>query len=80
MPDTENCRVMTEAEVVEEFRSALQVGAARTKSGRMTVYELVHGIGLQSLASEMAGLLCHYMVFLKKPPMGGHSTPKIENG
>lgn len=71
-------RAMTNREVADELRAALQVGAARAKSGRMTVYELVHGIGLQSLASEMAQTLCRYMVFMKKPRTHGHSTPNVE--
>jgi hypothetical protein len=71
----ENCRVMTKVEVAKEFRSALQIGAARTKGGRMTVYELVHGMGLAALADAMAENLCLYMVFLKRPPASDHRTP-----
>jgi hypothetical protein len=33
------------------------MGAAKTKSGRMTVYDFVHGIGLQPLADSMAQIL-----------------------
>src|SRR6185503_15771848 len=71
----ENCRVMTDNEVANELRMALQIGAARAKSGRMTVNEMVHQFGLQLLAKEVTEILSHYMVFLKKPPREPHSTP-----
>ena len=56
-------------------RVALQIGAARAKSGRMTVHEMVHNFGLQLLAKEIIEILSGYMVFLRKPARELHSTP-----
>lgn len=72
--DPANCRRLTVQEVAEELRFAMRLYVGRVKLGRVTFTEAMDR-GLPMLASKVAESLAHHVVFLKKPPLEGHSIP-----
>lgn len=72
------CSVMTQEEVAREIQIAMQVSLARTRSGRMTVSQMLKENGLAPVSQKIAETMGHYVIFLRQPPMALHSTPPRE--
>ena len=71
--DPANGQRMTQQEVAEELRFTMRLFVHRVKLGRVTFTEAVEQ-GIPMLADKVAESMCRHILFVKKPPLEGHTA------